>query len=185
MNAGYFKCCQSILRAFIGVLFLKLLKLGVKNMKEMHGNCKDIRMRKIKAVPSNTTPEFWCLLFSPFSFPYRVSSAAERVKAAPPLLVALCLLLSHLLRLDPLGWRGEWRGRRRQRRWRRNGGGGGEGGGETEEESWASRLCRCSSGLVLALGLVLGPELFWVPPISVEVLSASKLRCARPLSYFW
>lgn len=65
------------------------------------------------------------------------------------------------------------------------GGGGGEVGGETEEESWASRLCRCSSGLVLALGLVLGPELFWVPPISVEVLSASKLRCARPLSYFW
>jgi len=139
MNAGYFKCCQSILRAFIGVLFLKLLKLGVKNMKEMHGNCKDIRMRKIKAVPSNTTPEFWCLLFSPFSFPYRVSSAAERVKAAPPLLVALCLLLSHLLRLDPLGWRGEWRGRRRQRRWRRN---GGEAGEEEAEGKWGGRRRR-------------------------------------------
>ena len=34
-NSGCFKCCQSLLRDFIVFLFLKLLKLGVKDMKVM------------------------------------------------------------------------------------------------------------------------------------------------------
>ena len=103
MNSSCFKCCQSILRAFIVFLFLKLLKLTVKNVKVTHGNNykhikNEEKKRKRNCFKYNYSNFGVFFSQSFFSYPdKRVQSSCPTGRAHG------YLPLSHSFLMDPRG----------------------------------------------------------------------------------